>query len=55
MNTRIVNILIGIMFALSGALTLIEGIFNTRASNIFIGVCFVVVGCLYLMRKKKTC
>lgn len=53
MNTRVMHILTGTLFALAGILTLIEGVFNMRASNIFIGIGFVVVGCLYFIRRKK--
>ena len=53
MNTRIMHILTGALFALAGILTLIEGVFNTRASNIFIGIGFVVVGALYIIRRKE--
>ncbi|MBD5492935.1 MAG: hypothetical protein HDR12_00755 [Lachnospiraceae bacterium] len=53
MNTRVMHILTGALFALAGILTLIEGVCNMRASNIFIGISFVVVGALYFIRKKK--
>ena len=53
MSTRTINILVGILFSLSGCFTLLDGIYNTRASNLFIGVCFVVVGCMYFVRKRE--
>ena len=53
MNTRVMHILTGVLFALAGILTLIEGVFNMRASNVFIGIGFVVVGALYFIRKKE--
>ena len=53
MSTRTINILVGILFSLSGCFTLLDGIYNTRPSNLFIGVCFVVVGCLYFVRKRE--
>lgn len=56
MNARIMNILTGTMFALTGIVTLLEGVFNARSSNILIGICFAVVGGLYFIKlvgKKK--
>lgn len=53
MNTRVMHILTGALFALAGILTLIEGVCNMRASNIFIGIGFVVVGALYVIRRKE--
>lgn len=53
MNTRTIHVIIGILYALTGCITLLDGICHMRASNLFIGIGFVTVGCLYLKRKKK--
>lgn len=51
MSSRVINIIIGILFWISGLITLLEGILHMRASNLCIGIGFVIVGLLYLMRK----
>ncbi|MCM1048145.1 MAG: hypothetical protein NC433_06960 [Clostridiales bacterium] len=53
MNIKTMNILAGVLFALAGVVTLLEGIFNTRASNICIGIALVIVGALYFVQRKK--
>ena len=51
MSSRVINIIIGILFWISGLITLLEGIFHMRVSNLCIGIGFVIVGLLYFMRK----
>lgn len=53
MSSRVINIIIGILFWISGLITLLEGIFHTRVSNLCIGIGFVIVGLLYFMRKEN--
>lgn len=53
MDNRIMRILIGIMFAVSGVVTVLDGIYNMRTSNLIIGIAFVVVGSLYFIKKKE--
>lgn len=53
MNTRTIHIIIGILYALTGGISLLDGIYHMRASNLLIGICFVTVGCLYLKRRKE--
>ena len=54
MSNRVINIIIGILFWISGLITLLEGIFHMRVSNLCIGIGFVIVGLLYFMRKENT-
>ncbi len=51
MSSIFINIIIGILFLISGLITLLEGIFHMRASSLCIGIGFVIVGLLYFMRK----
>ena len=53
MSNRVINIIIGILFWISGLITLLEGIFHMRVSNLCIGIGFVIVGLLYFMRKEN--
>ena len=53
MNTRMIQILIGILFAMAGIVTVLDGFYNMRASNLFIGMAFIVGGCLYFARKRE--
>ena len=53
MNSRVINIIIGVLFWISGLITLLEGIFHMRASNLCIGISFLIVGFLYFMRKRN--
>ncbi len=53
MDRRIINILAGVLFAVSGIFTLLDGVYNMRASNLLIGISFIVVGALYLIKRKQ--
>lgn len=51
MRSRVINIIIGVLFLISGLVTLLEGICHMRTSNLCIGIGFTIVGVLYFMRK----
>lgn len=53
MNSRVINIIVGVLFWISGLITLLEGFFHMRASNLCIGIGFLIVGLLYFMRKRN--
>ena len=52
MSSRVINIIIGILFLIAGLVTLLDGIFHMRTSNLCIGIGFAIVGLLYVMRKE---
>lgn len=54
MNSRVINIIVGILFWVSGLITLLEGIFHMRASNLCIGIGFLIVGLLYFLRIRNS-
>lgn len=50
MRSKVINIIIGILFSASGLVTLLDGIFHMRASNLCIGIGFIIVGLLYFIK-----
>lgn len=54
MSSRVIYIIIGVLFWVSALVTLLDGILHTRASNLCIGIGFAIVGFLYFKRKENT-